>query len=582
MTAPHTSSPSNGGLAVVATLAAHGVDTVFGIPGTHNLEFYRHLHACGIRAITPRHEQGAGYAADAYFVVSGKPGVVITTSGPGLTNVITAAATAYAESRPMLILSPGVPTGLERADVGMLHETKDSSGALSHLLVAAHRTRTAEGAAQAVADAFALFGSSRPGPVHIEVPLDVLEGGWSGTAPAPVPARPRPLDAGALDTAAEALAGSVRPLIIAGGGARAASARITELARLLDAPVATTANGKGILDETDPLSLGADVRWPAVQQASREADVLLVLGTEIADSDLWGGLNGVQEDDAGSASPEDRPQTVIRCDIDPDQLHKNLRGHVLLLGDAQACVDGLLSRLDADTPVTSASASGTGSSGTTTAGTPTADSAGTSAGASRSPGASRAAAIREAVAQEFDGTAIGARVTRLVQEAAGPDVVIAGDSSRVTYDGSVHALTARTPDQLLYMPGFATLGYGIPAAIGGQLAAPGRAVACIVGDGAAMFSIQEIVTAVELGQPIPFVIVDNGGYEEIEHQMVERDIEPFAVRLHRPDFALLAQSMGAHGATVDAAAVEDLLPDLVRTALAADRPTLIHVRDAFA
>src|SRR5699024_3223201 len=286
----------NGGRAVVATLAAHGVDTIFGIPGTHNLEFYRHLSEFGIRAVTPRHEQAAGYGADGYFLVSGRPGVVITTSGPGLTNVITAAATAYAESRPMLILSPGVPTGYERADVGMLHETKDSSGALSHLLVAAHRTRTAEGAAQAVADAFALFGGSRPGPVHIEVPLDVLEGGWSGTAPAPVPARPRPLDSGALDTAAEALAGSIRPLIIAGGGARAASARITELARLLDAPVATTANGKGILDETDPLSLGADVRWPAVQQASREADVLLVVGTEIADSDLWGGLIGVQEE----------------------------------------------------------------------------------------------------------------------------------------------------------------------------------------------------------------------------------------------------------------------------------------------
>ena len=551
-----TTSHSNGGLAVVSALASHGVDTVFGIPGTHNLEFYRHLRRCGIRAITPRHEQGAGYAADAYYVVSGRPGVVLTTTGPGLTNVITAAATAYAESRPLLILSPGVPTGLERADIGMLHETKDSSGALSHLLVAAHRTRTAEGAAQAVADAFALFASARPGPVHIEVPLDVLEGGWSGTAPVPLPHRPRPVDAAALDTAAEALAGSVTPLIIAGGGARGAAAQITELARLLDAPVATTANGKGILDETDPLAVGANVRWPSVQQASREADVLLVIGTEIADSDLWGGLIGVQDDARGSASPEDRPQTVVRCDIDPDQLHKNLRGHVLLLGDAQACVDGLLSRLDAGTPA-----------------------AGASVGASRSPGASRAAAIRAAVAQEFDGTAIGARVTRLVQEAAGPDVVIAGDSSRVTYDGSVHALTARTPDQLLYMPGFATLGYGIPAAIGGRLAAPHRPVACIVGDGAAMFSIQEIVTAVELGLPIPFVIVDNGGYEEIEHQMVERDIEPFAVRLHRPDFALLAQSMGAHGATVDAAAVEHLLPDLVRTALTADRPTLIHVRD---
>src|SRR5699024_6397085 len=108
---------------------------------------------------------------------------------------------------------------------------------------------------------------------------------------------------------------SVTPLIIAGGGARGAAAQITELARLLDAPVATTANGKGILDETDPLAVGANVRWPSVQQASREADVLLVIGTEIADSDLWGGLIGVQDDARGSASPEDRPQTVVRCDI---------------------------------------------------------------------------------------------------------------------------------------------------------------------------------------------------------------------------------------------------------------------------
>lgn len=564
---------SNGGLAVISALAAHGVDTVFGIPGTHNLEFYRHLHRCGIRAITPRHEQGAGYAADAYYVVSGRPGVVLTTSGPGLTNVITAAATAYAESRPLLILSPGVPTGLERADIGMLHETKDSSGALSHLLVAAHRTRTAEGAAQAVADAFALFAGARPGPVHIEVPLDVLEGGWSGTAPVPLPHRPRPVDAAALDTAAEALAGSVSPLIIAGGGARGAAAQITALARLLDAPVATTANGKGVLDETDRLAVGANVRWPSVQQASREADVLLVIGTEIADSDLWGGLIGRRDEAPG------RPQTVIRCDIDPDQLHKNLRGHVLLLGEAQTCIDGLLSRLDTTAGDRRAGSRSDTADVTAAPDAATAPDASASPDAGVSPGAARAAALQDAVATEFDGTAVGARVTRLVQEAAGADVIIAGDSSRVTYDGTVHALVARTPDQLLYMPGYATLGYGIPAAIGGRLAAPGRAVACIVGDGAAMFSIQELATAVELRLPIPFVIVDNGGYEEIEHQMLERDIEPFAVRLHRPDFALLAESMGARGATIDAEDLEVLLPQHIRAALTADGPTVIHVRD---
>lgn len=112
----------NGGAAVVESLAAHGVDTIFGIPGTHNLELYRHFGGNGIRAVTPRHEQGAGYAAEAYARVSGRPGVVVTTSGPGLTNAMTAAATAYAESQPMLLLSPGMPTGAEGRDLGQLHE----------------------------------------------------------------------------------------------------------------------------------------------------------------------------------------------------------------------------------------------------------------------------------------------------------------------------------------------------------------------------------------------------------------------------------------------------------------------------
>ena len=124
----------NGGAAVVETLAAHGVDTIFGIPGTHNLEMYRHFGENGIRAITPRHEQGAGYAAEAYARVSGRPGVVVTTSGPGLTNAMTAAATAYAESQPVLLLSSGMPTGTEGRDLGQLHEAKNVSAAMDQLV----------------------------------------------------------------------------------------------------------------------------------------------------------------------------------------------------------------------------------------------------------------------------------------------------------------------------------------------------------------------------------------------------------------------------------------------------------------
>ncbi|WP_210602808.1 thiamine pyrophosphate-binding protein [Brevibacterium oceani] len=560
----------NGGLAVVATLAAHGVDTIFGIPGTHNLEFYRHLPEYGIRAVTPRHEQGAGYGADGYFLVSGKPGVVITTSGPGLTNVLTAAATAYAESRPMLILSPGVPTGLERADVGMLHETKDSSGAVGRLLVSSQRTRTAEGAAQAVAEAFAMFDSARPGPVHIEVPLDVLEGAWNGSVPAPFSGRRPALDDHVVTRAAEAVRSARRPLVIAGGGARRAQHEVARFVEALDAPVATTANGKGILPEDHPLSLGSNVRFPSVQAESAAADVLIVLGSELADSDLWGGVIGAQS--AIGVRDQSVEQTVIRCDIDPDQLNKNLPGDILACADTAEFLTALMDVLDdgtaTDDAATAAAAGGFGSESPETNGT---------AASAKGSGAARVQEIRENRDADFDFSSIGSRVTRLVEDGAGPDVVIAGDSSQVTYDGSVHALSARTPDQLLYMPGFATLGYGIPAALGAKVADPTRPVACIVGDGAAMFSVQEVMTATELGLGIPFVVVDNGGYAEIEGQMVERDMEPFAVRLARPDFASLGRSMGGAGVTIAESDIDSDLPSTVAEALDRTVPTVIHI-----
>src|SRR5215207_10695876 len=108
---------TTGGHAIVRALAERGVDLVFGIPGTHNLEIYRHLHGSGIRHVTPRHEQGGGYAADAYARVSGRPGVLVTTTGPGLTNATTAAATSHADSIPVLYVSPGMPRGMERKDI---------------------------------------------------------------------------------------------------------------------------------------------------------------------------------------------------------------------------------------------------------------------------------------------------------------------------------------------------------------------------------------------------------------------------------------------------------------------------------
>lgn len=168
-------SAVNTGLAMLRIVRAHGIDTIFGIPGTHNLEFYRHLPRLGIRAVTSRHEQGAGYAADAWAQRSELPGVVITTSGPGLLNALSSAGTAYCEYRPMLILAPGPARGREASTIGTLHETKDQLGAVSSVIDAAVRVHSAEEAVEAVHAAFDVFRGPRPRPVYIEVPLDLLE-----------------------------------------------------------------------------------------------------------------------------------------------------------------------------------------------------------------------------------------------------------------------------------------------------------------------------------------------------------------------------------------------------------------------
>ena len=516
----------NGGAAVVETLAAHGIDTVFGIPGTHNLELYRHFTATGIRAVTPRHEQGAGYAAGAYAWVTGRPGVVVTTSGPGLTNAMTAAATAYAESQPLLVISPGMPTGTEGRDLGQLHEAKNTSAAMDQLVQWSRRVRSSDEAADAVADAFTGFRAGRPRPVHIEIPVDVLEQQWTGTPRTPVDVWLPAADPACVSRAADVLSKADRPLVIAGGGAVDAQAEVTALAERLGAAVATTVNGKGIVAESHPLSVGASVRLPALQEAAADSDGLLLIGTELGDSDLWGG--------------QIRGRSVIRCDIDPAQLHKNCPADHVLLGDARATVRALLSELPDDA----------------------------------APDSGRAATLRAHCHEEaLPDAGIHAEINTALRQALPVDSVLAGDSSQVTYFGSVHFFDMPAPRRFCYSPGFATLGYGLPAGLGAAIALPGTPVAVLLGDGAMMFAVQELATLVQHRLRVPVVVVDSGGYQEILDQERSRDIPPIGVELNSPDFAALAVAMGARGERTTS--VDDL-PDLITSALGAAGPTVIH------
>ncbi|MEV4312674.1 thiamine pyrophosphate-dependent enzyme [Actinocrispum sp. NPDC049592] len=494
-----------GGAVLVESLAAHGVEVVFGIPGTHNLGIYASL---GIRHVSPRHEQGAGFAADGYARASGKPGVCLTTSGPGVLNAATAAAQAYSDSVPMLIVSPGPPTDHPGHWTGMLHEVRSQQGAMAAVTAGSHRVRSVGEISSAVAQAFAAM-AARPHPRHIEIPYDLLDSPADVRIVDPVKiARPVP----GVTMAAGVLASASRPGIIAGGGARGA-----DLGRL-NIPVVTTTNGKGVLPEDHPYSLGAGLHHDAVASFIADCDVVLAIGTELAPADLWNG-------------PLRFGGPLITVNLDPAQA---LDADIALVGDAAATVALL-------------------------------------AAAAGDP--ARAALWRSRIAEE--AAALGAPwepLTSALAATLGRDGILAGDSTMACYYGTISTLPRYRPGTFLYPTGLGTLGYGLPAAIGAKIARPDVRVAALHGDGGFMFTAPELAAAAALGLPLAVIVVDNGGYGEIKQKMLARNDTLKAVDLPAPDFAALAEALGCHGVTDP--------PDLAGTlekAFTATRPTVMHL-----
>lgn len=536
-TAPQeTTEPRrNAGYAILATLKNYGIDTIFGIPGTHNLEFYRHLEELDIKPVTTRHEQGASYGADGWSQVRGLPGVVITTSGPGLLNSLSGAATAYAESRPMIILSPGRPLGQEFKDIGALHETKNPTGAVDSIVDFSRRVSSAEEAVDIIHNAFRSFAHNRPRPIHIEVPLDVLEKEIEidevALAARPL-GKPQPAPVEDVEEAARMLAASKNPLIVAGGGSLAAAADLLRLAETLEAPVITSVNGKGAIPEKHRLSLGADLRLSEAHRFCREADAMLIIGSKIGEAELWDG-------DIRPAGP------VIRVDIERSQMLTNITPDIELPGNSAAVVPQLLDAL---------------------------------AKQGVAPGSRPVRDLQPIFdALDNEGRALApelAQLNELIMDVLPEDTIIAGDSSQVTYMGTTTFYRAPKPNSLLYMATYATLGYGLPAAVGAKIAAPERPVVCLLGDGALMFAIQELMTAVEQKLDLPIICVDNGGYGEIRQNERDRGIAPVAVNLVQPDWVKLAEGFGATGFS----ATMDTLAETVTQALGTEGPSLIHLK----
>jgi len=519
---------------LAAGLRAHGVTRTFGIPGTHNLPVFDSLGRCGIGNVTTRHEQGAGYAADGYARVSGQPGVAITTTGPAVLNIAAAVGQASSDSVPVLVVAPGMPTGHPALPSGFLHEMRGSQRlAMAQVAAISHRVSSVAEIGVAVARAFTYFSHGRPGPAYIEIPADLLDGvaGGSPAQPPRAAARPGPATASPAEVtrAATILRDAGTVAIVLGGGARSAAAECRELAERLDAPVITTANGKGIVTESHPLSVGVALHSPAVQQWLAGRDVVLAVGTELAESDFW-------------RQPTRLGDRLIRVDIDPDQMHS---ADVQLVADARAGLRQLLDQLP------SVHRAGHASAQVTARGLIDARDA-----------PSRARDIR------------WVPYLRALRQVLAADAVITSDSAMCCYYGALPHLPLGPEGRLLHPTGFGTLGFALPAAIGALTADPGRQVLALSGDGGLQFTIQELGTAADTGRPLPVVVFDNGGYGEIRAEMAERGQLARSVDLRTPDLAQIGRAYGGHGCTVGTPAG---LAAAVREALARPGPSLIVI-----
>jgi acetolactate synthase-1/2/3 large subunit len=520
------------GTYLVELLEAYGVDTVFGIPGVHTIELYRDLAAGRIRHVTPRHEQGAGFMADGYARVSGRPGVCFVITGPGLSNIATAMAQAYADSVPMLVISSVNPATTR--GTGRLHEMRDQHGLAASVAAFSETVRSAAELPDLLARAFVLFESGRKRPVHLDIPLDLL-GAPAGDVLEPRrAARIAPLvpEAADLDRAATFLQAADRPLILAGGGARGAAAEVMALAERLGAPVAMTVNARGLLPPMHPLALSYSASLPAVRALIAESDVVLAIGTELGQTDY----------DMYAEGGFGIPGKLIRLDIEAEQLTRNAVPEIALLGDAAAGCARLLDRL----------LSGHGNGADRTA------AACSAAQPALSPGMAADIALLDAIREAL------------------PAARLVGDSTHAVYAGNLGYAAAAPGLWFNAATGYGALGYGLPAAIGAALAEPGRPVLCLVGDGGLQFSLAELGTAVEAGTPVIALLFNNFGYGEIKSAMVAAGVTPVGVDLHTPDFQALAR---AYGWSAELLADPAELGDRLRAALRSRCPTLIEIRE---
>ncbi len=515
---------------VIELLAANGIDTVFGIPGVHTLELYRGLALAGMRHILVRHEQNAGFAADGYARVTGRPAAAFVISGPGVTNALTAMAQAYSDSVPLIVVASAPVRASLGKGWGVLHEVPDQLALGAGVAGLARHASSAEDARDHLRAMFASFHAGRARPAYLQIPLDLL------AEPTDLKAerfvfpgdRPRPAQE-AIDQASAALAAAKRPLIIAGGGARGAADALLRLVEALDGYLVVTTAGKGLLPESHPANLGASLQFRDTQELVAAADVIVAVGTELSETDFYTGTRLA------------RAGRLIRIDLDPAKLSDHYGAEFPLWGDARASLAAI------------------------------------GAGVRKRQGwrtaAGPAAGHRARIERSFNTSARGRLMAlKAIRAGVPPEGVVFSDQTQIAYLGN-YAYAADRPGSWFHPCGYGALGFALPAAVGAKIAQPERTVVALAGDFGLQFTLQELMTAVELELTLPVVVWNNAALGQIRDDMQAAGIPPVGVVARNPDFLAVARAFGAEGMRARGPAE---LTDGLRQALAHKGPTLIE------
>lgn len=509
------------------SLIAHGVDTVFGIPGAHMYDFNDALarEAESIRFIHTRHEQGAGYMAYGYAKSTGRASAYTVVPGPGLLNSGAALCTAYGANAPVMCLTGNIMSHLIGQGRGQLHELPDHLGTLKGLTKWAARINHPTEAGAVMAEGFKEMLSGRQRPVGVEAPWDVF--GMAADVDMPQVASPTPVprpDPEVVAKAAALIRSAKNPLIMLGSGAIGAEAEVAELARLLQAPVTAHRSGKGILPDDDPLALMPPAAW----QYWQNCDLLIGIGSRLELQYFrWRWMpKGLK---------------VIRIDIDPTEMVR-LKPDLGLVTGSAAGIRALLAELE-----------------------------GLPARPSRE---TELADLKTKAAEALTSVQPQEGYLRVIRDVLPRDGFFVEEVSQVGFTARM-CFPVYAPRQYVTCGYQDNLGFGFNTALGVKVANPDKAVVSVSGDGGFMFGVQELATARQFGIAVVAIVFNNSAYGNVRRdQQTVYGNRLLGADLENPDFVALARSFGVMA--MKASDPEDLRGKLSE-ALQANEPVVIEV-----